>query len=133
MKALCFIALLAISMSLFGDHKVAYTGLTPDQNREFEDKIDRALMKEELRVKQLKEKIEQKAKKLPPSVQLELTKAKLTLQIKTTLAKNYLRTSILASEAVREELVRLMDKSSVNLDDLIALQKLVNEEKKQIN
>jgi len=116
----------------YGDQRVAYTGMTPEQNQEFEDQIDAALIKEHLKIEKLQEKIDQQKKRLPPSVQLELTKAKLNLEVKSTLVKNYLRTSILQSEKVREELLQLLNKPSVSLEDLIALQKLVNHEKKKM-
>jgi len=118
--------------SAYADHKVAYTGMTSEENLKFEDQIDEALIKEQLNVKRLQKKIDQQKKRLPPSVQLELTKAKLNLEVKSTLAKNYLRTSVLQSESVRNELIRLLNKSSINMEDLIALQKLVTQEKKRL-
>jgi len=128
---LFFVSLLALTC-VYGDQKVAYTGMTPEENQQFEDQIDAALIKEHLKIEKLQEKIDEQKKRLPPSVQLELTKAKLNLEVKSTLVKNYLRTSVLQSEKVRQELLRLLNKPSVNLDDLIALQKLVNQEKKQM-
>jgi len=127
-----FFLLLFTCYGVYGDQKVAYTGMTREENEQFEDQIDQALIKEELKIRSLQEKIERQKKRLPPSVQLELTKAKLNLEVKTTLAKNYLRTSVLQSEKVRDELIRILNKNSINLDDLVALQKLVSSEKKRI-
>ncbi|NGX57502.1 MAG: hypothetical protein K940chlam3_00394 [Chlamydiae bacterium] len=120
---------LSLVSGAYADHKVAYTGLAPVENQEFEDQVDEAIIKDKLKIIKLEEKIADTTKKVPPSLKLELMKAKVNLEMKSKLVKNYVRTTIIQNVKVRRELLRLLNKQSINIEDLIALQKLVNEEK----
>lgn len=128
-QVLLFLFFIGLAFIAFADYKAAQTGLTPAENQEFEDLVDEALIRDQLKIDALEDKISNYSKKVPPSLKLELTKAKLNYELKSQIVKNYLRTSVIQSPKVRSELLSLLNKKSIKIEDLTTLQKIINEEK----
>lgn len=109
-----------------------YPALTPEQKESFENQMRALIKDQEKKVSDLKNKVMNRANMPSDASRMELQNAFIMLDVKKTIVNNFVNTPSEQSPVIRDFLLKLLKKDTIEVNDLAELQNLVQQERSKV-